>query len=36
VVRTWGLYLPDEDRWPDLLFKRELDARRFAKGLMRA
>lgn len=31
---TWGLYLPDEERWLDLLFVRELDARRFAKDLM--
>lgn len=31
---TWGLYLPDEDRWLDLLFNQELEARRFAKNLM--
>ena len=30
---TWGLYLPDEDRWLDLLFNQELEARRFAKNL---
>ncbi len=32
---TWGLYLPDEGRWLDLLFNQELEARRFAKNLMR-
>lgn len=32
---TWGIYLPDEDRWLDLLFNQELEARRFAKKLMR-
>jgi hypothetical protein len=31
---TWGLYLPDEDRWLGLLFNQELEARRFAKNLM--
>jgi len=33
---TWGLYLPDEDRWLDLLFNQELEARRFAKNLMQS
>jgi hypothetical protein len=33
---TWGLYLLDEDRWLDLLFNQELEARRFAKNLMQA
>lgn len=33
---AWGLYLPDEDRWLDLLFNQELEARRFAKKLMQA
>ena len=32
---TWGLYLPDQDRWLDFLFHRELEARQFAKNLMR-
>ncbi len=33
-VDTWGLFIPAEDRWVDVLFHRELDARRFAKRLM--
>jgi hypothetical protein len=33
---TWGLYLPSEDRWLDLLFNQELEARRFAKNLIQA
>jgi hypothetical protein len=31
---TWGLFLPDEERWLDLLFNAERDARKFAKDLM--
>lgn len=33
---TWGIYLPDEDCWLDLLFHQELDARRFARDLVKA
>lgn len=31
---TWGLYLPEENRWLDLLFNQQLEARRLAKNLM--
>lgn len=33
---TWGIFLPDEDRWLELLFDREREARHFAKDLMLA
>ncbi|WP_436804220.1 hypothetical protein [Sphingomonas sp. DT-51] len=33
---TWGLFLPNENRWLALLFDRERDARRFAKDHMQA